>query len=151
MSPAPPFMQSRLPLPASIVAVLLKRRTFVLYSLIGISGASLDLLAFYLLVSYIGVSPQLANCISVSLGICNNFCWNAWLNFKVTDKLFRRFISFYLVGLVGLAISAICLYIGTNWLGFSPTPVKVASIVLVVLTQYNFNRILSFRATSIHD
>jgi putative flippase GtrA len=151
MSPAPPFMQSRLPLPASIVAVLLKRRTFVLYSLIGISGASLDLLAFYLLVSYIGVSPQLANCISVSLGICNNFCWNAWLNFKVPDKLFRRFISFYLVGLVGLAISAICLYIGTNWLGFSPTPVKVASIVLVVLTQYNFNRILSFRATSIHD
>lgn len=123
-----------------------RRRHFLLYSAIGVSGATLDFLVFTLLIS-VGLPLHLANGISVTCGITNNFLLNAWFNFRVTDRLWRRFWSFYGVGMVGLALSAAFVEVGVSWMGSRAEIAKAASIVLVVITQYWLNRSVSFGVT----
>ena len=65
----------------------------VRYCVIGVSGATLDALLFYLL-THIGIHYQIANLISVSCGIVNNFFLNAFFNFKTKNRLLFRFCSF---------------------------------------------------------
>jgi putative flippase GtrA len=121
-----------------------RRRNFILYSAIGVSGATLDFVLFEILF-WAGSSMQIANFISVSAGIINNFFLNARLNFRVSDRLIRRFAAFYAVGMVGLALSAAILELGVGWLGFSARVAKASSIVIVVVTQYSLNKVLAFR------
>ena len=64
------------------------------YCLIGVTGASLDAVLFWLM-TRAGVYYQLANFISVTCGIVNNFFLNAFFNFKTKNRLLRRFCSFY--------------------------------------------------------
>jgi len=121
-----------------------RRRNFITYAVIGVSGATLDFVLFEIFL-WAGLSMQIANFISVSAGITNNFFLNARLNFRVSDQLLRRFAAFYAVGMVGLALSAAILELGVGWLGFSARIAKASSIVIVVVTQYSLNKVLAFR------
>jgi putative flippase GtrA len=121
-----------------------RRRNFIIYAAIGVSGATLDFVLFEIFL-WAGLSMQIANFISVSAGITNNFFLNARLNFRVSDQLLRRFAAFYAVGMVGLALSAAILELGVGWLGASARIAKASSIVIVVVTQYSLNKVLAFR------
>lgn len=115
----------------------------VLYGLIGISGVALDYLLFLLLYNACGLHEQVANALSTSAGIANNFVLNARLNFRTQDRLLLRFGRFYAVGLAGLALTFLLLQLG-GVLGLDPNLVKAAAIPLVVLLQYLINRRWSF-------
>ncbi len=121
-----------------------RRRNFIIYAVIGVSGATLDFVLFEIFL-WAGLSMQFANFISVSAGITNNFFLNARLNFRVSDRLLRRFAAFYAVGMVGLGLSAAILELGVGWLGFSARIAKASSIVIVVVTQYSLNKVLAFQ------
>jgi putative flippase GtrA len=121
-----------------------RRRNFITYAVIGVSGATLDFVLFEIFL-WAGLSMQIANFISVSAGITNNFFLNARLNFRVSDRLLRRFVAFYAVGMVGLVLSAAILELGVGWLGVSARIAKASSIVIVVVTQYSLNKVLAFR------
>jgi putative flippase GtrA len=121
-----------------------RRRNFIIYAAIGVSGATLDFVLFELFL-WAGLSMQIANFISVSAGITNNFFLNARFNFRVSDRLLGRFAAFYGVGMVGLALSAAILELGVGWLGVSARVAKASAIVIVVVTQYSLNKVLAFR------
>ncbi|GAA3364132.1 GtrA family protein [Saccharopolyspora gregorii] len=127
--------QRRLPRPS---------RALVLYGIIGVSGVTLDYLVFLLLFNTCGLHEQLANAISTSVGIANNFALNAWLNFRTRDRLLVRFARFYSVGLAGMAVTFLLLHLGSGLLGVTPNLVKAAAIPLVVLLQYLINKRWSF-------
>ena len=82
------------------------RRQFLVYCLIGVCGVTLDFLLYAGLVKWAGMHHQLANALSYSAGTINNFFLNAAFNFRTRDRLLARFVSFYAVGLLGLAVSA---------------------------------------------
>ena len=82
-------------------------KRLVLYCLIGCTGAGLDFLIFALLSRLLGVHYLAANVFSVSLGITNNFFLNRRYNFKVKDAPVRRYVLFFLTGMLGLAISTV--------------------------------------------
>ncbi len=124
--------------------LLKKYKNFVIYSVIGASGAGLDYLIFLLLVLPLGVDKFLANGISVSAGIINNFLLNVFFNFRTRDRLFRRFAMFFGVGMLGLILSWVLLWLGIDVLGMNVPLVKLGSIFLVVLLQYNLNKIFAF-------
>ncbi len=124
------------------------RRTFIIYSVIGMSGVVLDYLLFLVLFNVAGINEIISTVISTSAGIINNFIWNAMVNFKVRDRLLRRFFLFYAVGGVGIALTAGILYIFSNRLGFDANLVKLLSIVIVVIVQYNLNKYVSFKTIS---
>lgn len=122
-----------------------KFRNLILYGIIGCFTASLDFAVFTLLSKYAGIHYIVANCISVLVGITTSFILNRSINFKVKDKTGQRFAIFLAVGLFGLLLSNLILYVGIDVLHFDKLLVKLASIVLVVLIQYILNKFITFR------
>lgn len=122
-----------------------KFRNLLLYGIIGSFTATLDAIVFSVLSGYLGVYYLFANCISVLVGITTSFILNRKYNFKVNDKVKQRFITFLTVGLVGLGLSNILLWIGYDKMGFDMIPTKLISIVIVVFIQYLLNKFITFR------
>jgi len=129
-----------------IQTLLGRYRTFIIYSLIGASGATLDFVVFSFLSNHIFY--VYANAISVSLGICNNFIWNYFLNFKVRTRFWLRFLSFYSVGIIGLATSSLLLWIFISKLAINPLISKFITIFVIVILQFSLNALITFRKGS---
>jgi len=125
--------------------LILKKKQFILYSIIGFSGAFIDFVVFIVLIKVFSLNTIIANAISISLGITNNFILNSIFNFKVKDKLKQRFIKFYLIGLFGFFISSLIIYILKEVLGVDPIISKLCSIVIVVILQYSLNKRITFK------
>ena len=121
------------------------RRQFVLYCLIGASGALLDFSIYSLLVKEAQLHIQAANAIGYASGTVLSFFLNAHYNFKIRDALRLRFLSFCGVGLLGWALSSMILFLTVDQLGWDKYLAKLVTIVAVVLLQYNLNRLLSFK------
>lgn len=124
---------------------LKKHREFVVYCFIGGTGVCLDFVVYYILTQLAGVNYQIANAIGVSCGICNNFFWNAFFNFKQKDRLFLRFCSFYCVGLLGLGVSAFLLWLMVGLLAWNELIAKLLIIFIVTIIQFTLNKFVTFR------
>jgi putative flippase GtrA len=81
----------------------------------------------------------------VLVGITTSFLLNRSYNFRVKDKTKQRFAIFLTVGLCGLMLSNLILYIGIDMLHGEEVIVKLASIVLVVGFQFLMNKFVTFR------
>lgn len=120
-------------------------RNLILYGIIGSFTSALDFAVFTLLSKYIGIHYIIANCISVLVGITTSFALNRSYNFKVKDKTGKRFLIFLTVGLCGLLLSNVILYVGIDMLSGDELIVKLASIVLVVGFQFILNKFITFK------
>jgi putative flippase GtrA len=129
-------------------ALVIQRRQFLTYAAIGGSGALLDYIVFLALLHSTSLHYLLINSLSTSVGIVNNFTLNCWFNFKVRDRLFIRFAAFYAVGLVGLGVASLLLYLEIDVAGLQAGPSKLATLIAVLLVQYNLNRLTSFREST---
>ncbi|MEI6604112.1 MAG: GtrA family protein [Verrucomicrobiota bacterium] len=127
-----------------IIGQFQRRKSFIYYSIIGASGALLDYAMFLLLLKYVPVHYMILNAISTTLGITNNFFWNAHLNFGVRDNMLLRFCRFYAVGIVGLAVASLLLYVAIGIAKLPPAAAKLLTIFIIVLLQYNLNKRVSF-------
>lgn len=127
-----------------ILQHLRSKRQFISYSIIGASGALLDLATFLVLYNILQFEPLIATAISTSLGITNNFVWNVLFNFRVRDKIHHRYLLFYAIGLFGLFISVGVIYALHNVMGMSANLAKLISIPIVVILQYSLNSRISF-------
>lgn len=120
-------------------------RNLILYGIIGSFTSALDFAVFTMLSKYIGIHYIVANCISVLIGISTSFALNRSINFKVKDKTGKRFLIFLTVGVCGLLLSNVILYVGIDMLSGDELIVKLASIVLVVGFQFILNKFITFK------
>jgi putative flippase GtrA len=118
---------------------------FIKYSLIGGVGVAIDMVLFVLLTGWLLWPYLLANAVSVSAGITNNFFFNAYFNFKTTDRLWRRYASFFSVGLVGLLLSSCFLFLLIHIASLDQVAAKALTIGLVAVIQYVLNKNITFR------
>lgn len=121
------------------------RSSLVRYALFGATGVLLDLCVFLLLFNVVGLHPQIANVISTTAGITNNFVLNRFFNFRKWDRVLTRFARFYLVGLAGIGLTFLLLWLFSGLLGLNPNIIKTASLPIVLLFQYSLNKKWSFR------
>ena len=119
-------------------------RQFVTYCIIGLSGVAVDFALYYLFVRILEFEYQTANFFSASAGIANNYCWNRLYNFRVKDRPWARFMQFYIVGLIGLILSALMLYLLIDQASLDELSAKIITLVAVVFFQYNLNKRYSF-------
>lgn len=132
-----------------IIKTLYKRfHHLVLYGIIGSFSSGLDFLIYTFLVQLVGLQYLVANCISVIAGISTSFYLNRNYNFKVKDHTKRRFSIFLTVGLCGLVMSNLILYLCIDNLGMDKLISKLLSIVLVVFFQFLVNKYLTFKPTN---
>lgn len=119
-------------------------RDFIIYCLIGVSGLVVDFGSFYILHTIIE-STQVLNFISSTLGLTSNFFLNAHFNFKVKDNLLKRYLNYYVVGLVGILFSNLILFIFTTQLGYNVFIIKLLALGVVTVAQYTFNKFVTFK------
>ena len=120
-------------------------RNLILDGIIGGCCAALDF-GIYTALCYWDVMPYLvANIISIHVGIFTSFVLNRSINFKVKDKVTMRFLSFYAVGLTGLGISELMLYLMVTVGGLNQVLCKLLTIVVVALVQFLLNKYITFR------
>lgn len=128
--------------------LLLQKKQFLLYCVIGFSGVGLDFCIYSLLVKTRLLDYQAANAIGYASGTLLSFILNAKFNFRVTDKLALRLASFFGVAFLGWLASAAALHLFIENFGWNKYLAKAATLVVVVVLQYNLNRLVSFRKTN---
>lgn len=116
----------------------------VKYVLIGILGLVVDF-GVYTILTYFKMNVEIANIISSTCGIINNFFWNSYANFKVHDRLILRFISYFLVGQITTIFTTISLFIFATKMGFPHLIVKIIATFVATLIQFIINKIITFR------
>jgi len=129
--------------------VRLLKSSFLKYGVIGVFGLVVDMGIFYLLHKMLGVNYVVSNIISSSLAVVHNFIMNSFITFKVRDRLLRRFASFYLIALVGMAVSSGMLAVMIDGLRMDSMVAKMISVLVVAVMQYFFNKKLTFRKKKI--
>lgn len=131
-----------------MISILIRKvsyfKNFIAYGIIGGMAAVVDFSSFFLFHSVYGISPFISNIISMHLGMLVSFFFNAKFNFKKSDKLLKRFLSYYLIILCGMAISSGILFIGTFFTE-NELIVKLVSIIIVSTIQYIFNKFITFK------
>jgi putative flippase GtrA len=124
--------------------LLKKYKSLLLYGILGGIGALTDLSVYLILIRATSIQPSAATFISVSVGILVSFVLNSRLNFKKTDHYLLRFLTFYVVGVIGAFLSAFIILIFFNGLHWDARLAKIISIPPVVLTQFWINKRISF-------
>ncbi len=122
-----------------------KFENIIKYCMIGCIGAGLDFIIYTILVSYYPEYYQMINVFSTSVGIVNNFLFNAFLNFKVRNRMLLRFFSFYCVGAIGILIAAGLLYLFVECMSVHPVIAKLITIFVITLVQFSLNKYVTFR------
>jgi len=93
----------------------------------------------------LGVNYVVANITSSTLAIIHNFILNSYFTFKITDNKLKRFVTFYLIALVGMAISTGFLALFIDGLKMDTMLSKLITVLIVAVGQFIFNKKLTFR------
>jgi putative flippase GtrA len=129
----------------SLKNTLERNRNFVLYCFIGVSGVTLDTLTSWTLLWTGRVGMQPAYAIGYSAGTVLSFILNSRYNFKTSDWITLRFISFSLVAFLGWCATYEALNVLIGHYGFNRYLAKLPTMFIVVVLQYSLNRLISFR------
>lgn len=114
------------------------------YGIIGVISAGIDSLLFAFLRT-ISLNLYFANFISTNVGITCSFFLNTYVNFKISDSIWKRALSFFAVGYCGLGLSMLILHLGVTIYGLNDIIVKVCSVFIVAAFQFVLNKMITFR------
>lgn len=116
----------------------------VKYVLIGVLGLVVDF-GIYTILTHFKMNVEIANIISSTCGIINNFLWNSYTNFKVHDRMILRFISYFIVGQITTVFTTVSLFIFVTKLGYPHLIVKIVATFIATLIQFVINKVVTFR------
>lgn len=129
--------------------VRLLNSSFVKYALVGVVGLVVDMGLFYVFYEILHINYIVSNLMSSSLAVVNNFILNSIFTFKVKNKLFYRFISFFSIALAGMALSSAMLAVMIDGMHLNSMVSKAISVFFVALIQYFVNKKLTFSERNI--
>ncbi len=116
----------------------------VKYVLIGVLGLVVDF-GIYTILTHFKMNVEIANIISSTCGIINNFLWNSYTNFKVHDRMILRFISYFIVGQITTVFTTVSLFIFVTKLGYPHLIVKIVATFVATLIQFVIKKVVTFR------
>ena len=116
-----------------------------LYLLIGGTASAIDVGVFIYLYEFIGLSAIASHSVSIPLSAIFSFTLNAVFNFKKTDLIILRFISFSVVVWLGYLLGALIIWIVDDVLLLGGTVGKIVSLPFVFFFQFYLNSKISFR------
>ncbi len=131
-----------------ILFPIYKKRTFVKFALVGLSGTAVDYLSYLFLTRVFHLTPLQANPIGVELAILWNFTLNNLWTFssRANQKgLANKFLTFQLVSIGGLMLSQIQILLYTHYLTIYDLLAKALTIPIVASFNYFFNNRWTFK------
>ena len=124
-----------------------KYSKLIKYGIFGASSSCLDFVVYTMLIMF-NMNMLLANVIGVNCGIFTSFILNRKYNFRVKDHTKQRFIIFYTIGLIGLALSSGLLYTLVLCMGMNEIIAKMITILVVALFQFFLNSRITFKTNN---
>lgn len=119
-------------------------RNFVLYGIFGVLGMAVDYGTFAIFnVCSLGKIPEIANIVGSVCGFIFTFLMNSFLNFKKTDKLFRRFLSYGSVCVVGMIVTTTAIRFLKSLMNVYL--LKAIVMIVVCFLQFIFNKLVTYR------
>lgn len=128
-----------------------KKRTFVKFAIVGLSGTLVDYLSYFILTRIFNLPFLKANPIAVELAIIWNFTFNSLWTFSSRQKqksFSAKFLTFQFVSLGGLMLSQIQILLYTHYLSVFDLFAKVLTIPVVAIFNYFINSRWTFRELS---
>lgn len=129
---------------SGIVGMIARRATLLRYLLIGGGAVVLDVGMFLLADRVFGWHPVLSNTFSTGVAVVASFLANSFGNFRVTDRLWLRFLSFAAVSGAGWLLSTAIIWIAVDVVGLDPVVAKIVTLLPVVALQYSLNKKITF-------
>ena len=129
---------------ANLLQIIAKNK-FVTYLFIGGFAASIDVGIFIFLHELIEIKSLISHSISVPISAIFSFSANAYFNFKKSDLLFYRFISFSIVIGTGYLLGILIIFFIDNVLQLGGTIGKLVSLPFVVTLQFYLNSKITFK------
>lgn len=118
---------------------------FIIYVIIGGLAAVIDYGIFFVLeyTASSTLSPEISSLIGQSVGFLVAFFLNTFYNFKKTDKLFKRFLSYLGVTIVGMIISTLMINAFKDRMDLML--LKFICLVGVSLIQFALNKLITYK------
>lgn len=127
-----------------IMYVIFIKKLF-LYGVIGCFSASMDTALFFVLTKVFVFQYLTANFCSVNFGILISFLQNNFFNFKTKDKIKKRAFKFFCIGYLGLLLSTLIIWFGSEFLQLDSMYVKITSVFIVAFFQFVLNYFITFK------
>lgn len=119
-------------------------RNIVLYGIFGVCAAGIEFLVFSLLVlSVFGKIPEAANVIGAVCGFTFTFLTNTYWNFKKSDHIARRLVSYGLICLLGMALSTGAINLLKDSINIFI--LKLILLVAVSVVQFVLNKLITYK------
>lgn len=112
-----------------------QNRNFILYGTIGCITTVIDVGIFTLL-NHFDAHELIDNTISYQVAMVFSFFLNRRFNFKVKDNMWKRFLSFFLVNLIGYGISQVLVLVFITLIELPKFPGKLLATILAGLAQF---------------
>lgn len=116
---------------------------FIKYLFLGGIGAATDTILFALMVSF-GIDTLLGNTLSTLAGILVSYSLNTKYTFSQQRKIDLSLVRFLLVGLFGLVLSNLCLWMLVEKMALEPITAKIFILPFIALIQYILNKYWTF-------
>ena len=121
-------------------------RQFAKFAVVGIIGTIIDVSVLVFLKEVVGLNVYVANCISFSTAVINNYVLNSYWTFSDQEKQPKKqFIQFFIVSVIGLVLSELLLAFFHDVLGLYYLIAKCLGILVVLFWNFFANRFWTFR------
>jgi len=122
---------------------IIHKKEFIKYSLVGLSGAIINVLAYIFFSRYLSIETSLASLFSMEISILSNFSLNNFWTFNSRPKNLsfgRKVISFHLIASInGLIFYYLLFLFLQNMLGINDIVSIIISIFSGTLSNYILN------------
>lgn len=136
------------PLLTGVLSDILRRHeNLTKYFAIGVAASAIDVILFMILLIGFGTTPLFAHSVSVPVAILFSFTVNARHNFRVSDHMPLRLLSFVAVCIVGY-LAGYAVIMAAVHAGTTASVGKIVSLPVVFLVQYILNSKITFRGSA---
>ena len=118
-------------------------KNLILYGIFGVMAAVIEYGIFSLLLACTPLHVTIINVIGQVCGFTFSFTTNTFLNFKKADKLFRRFVSYGAICLIGMSFTTFVL--GLLESVIEPHLLKLCCMIFVALVQFVLNKLITYK------
>ena len=118
------------------------------YAFVGGAAFIVDFGTLYLLTNYLGIHYLVSATISFILGLATNYILSiVWVfnNSKLQSR-FWEFVIFAIIGVIGLGLNALIMYIATDLCSIHYLLSKIISTIIVFFWNFFARKIILFKA-----
>lgn len=121
---------------------------FIKFSVVGVSGTIIDYGVLNLLVLVFHLNVYFSSAVSFSLAVVNNFFWNKYWTFRVsnlTGRPYYQFFQFLSVSVVGLGLNLLIMYLLIHFFNLWYNWAKAFAIIVVLFWNFIANKFWTFK------